>query len=34
MSLESSKEISKKNLEQIEWIMAIYKNRIKEIENE
>ena len=32
--LETSKEISEKNLEQIEWIKAIYDKRIKEIEDE
>ena len=31
--LENSKEIAKKNLEQIEWIKDIYNKRIKEIEN-
>ena len=32
--LEQSKEIAKKNLEQINWITSIYNKRIKEIEDE
>lgn len=31
--LDQSKEIAKKNLEQIEWIKAMYNKRIKEIED-
>ena len=32
-ALESSKEIAKKNLEQVDWVTKIYDKRIKEIEN-